>query len=364
MHPSHRYERLCKMEDLEIRLSLQAINLDPSKMSISSFCSTPAYPDIFAPLSPSPTSHRSADISARAEKLEVLEGDQPVSASLYNSLVLAAHATRTSKHFSNLVLPSGSHPVHPVQQSSAHRYGQAPSEACSTMARPLVPRKLENSTQQSTSFHTARSRLLRSRLHSTRNQSDTNNTGPGLNPNPCTSTPSSLNGRQLLGPKRPRFGNPAPQQQSTSKMETNEDIPEVPNVDPKLVQLIMNETLEKSPGVDWDDIAGLCFAKQCVMEAVVWPMLRPDIFSGLRGPPKGLLLFGPPGTGKTMIGRAIASKSGAKFFNISASSLISKWAGEGEKTVRALFGVARIFQVRKRQPKFVHKPNSPNKKIV
>lgn len=119
----------------------------------------------------------------------------------------------------------------------------------------------------------------------------------------------------------------------------------MPNVDPKLVQLIMNETLDKSPGVEWDDIAGLTFAKQCVMEAVVWPMLRPDIFSGLRGPPKGLLLFGPPGTGKTMIGRAIASKSGARFFNISASSLVSKWAGEGEKTVRALFGVARIFQV-------------------
>lgn len=109
--------------------------------------------------------------------------------------------------------------------------------------------------------------------------------------------------------------------------------------------MIMNEVLEQSPGVDWDDIAGLQFAKRCVMEAVVWPMLRPDIFTGLRGPPKGLLLFGPPGTGKTMIGRAIASKSGARFFNISASSLVSKWAGEGEKTVRALFGVARIFQV-------------------
>ncbi|CDF37587.1 unnamed protein product [Chondrus crispus] len=102
--------------------------------------------------------------------------------------------------------------------------------------------------------------------------------------------------------------------------------------------------LDRSPGVDWDDIAGLHFAKRCVMEAVVWPMQRPDIFTGLRGPPKGLLLFGPPGTGKTLIGRAIASKSGAKFFNISASSLMSKWVGEGEKMVRALFAVAREFQ--------------------
>eukprot|EP00163_Fabomonas_tropica_P004198 TRINITY_DN13709_c0_g1_i5.p1 TRINITY_DN13709_c0_g1~~TRINITY_DN13709_c0_g1_i5.p1 ORF type:complete len:298 (+),score=51.84 TRINITY_DN13709_c0_g1_i5:1-894(+) len=92
------------------------------------------------------------------------------------------------------------------------------------------------------------------------------------------------------------------------------------------------------------DICGLEFAKKCVMEAVVWPMLRPDIFTGLRGPPKGMLLFGPPGTGKTMIGKAIASQSGAVFFSISASSLTSKWIGEGEKMVKAMFAVARLHQ--------------------
>lgn len=69
--------------------------------------------------------------------------------------------------------------------------------------------------------------------------------------------------------------------------------------------------------------------------------LSRDIFTGLRGPPKGILLFGPPGTGKTLIGKCIASQSGATFFNISASSLTSKWIGDGEKMVRALFAVAR-----------------------
>lgn len=69
-------------------------------------------------------------------------------------------------------------------------------------------------------------------------------------------------------------------------------------------------------------------------------MLRPDLFIGLRALPKGVLLFGPPGTGKTLIGKAIAHQVGATFFSISASSLTSKWTGEGERLVRTLFGVA------------------------
>ena len=115
-------------------------------------------------------------------------------------------------------------------------------------------------------------------------------------------------------------------------------------IDKKLVELIMNEIVDHGPPVHWDDIAGLEFAKATIKEIVVWPMLRPDIFTGLRGPPKGILLFGPPGTGKTLIGKCIASQAGATFFNISASSLTSKWVGEGEKMVRALFSIAKQHQ--------------------
>lgn len=69
--------------------------------------------------------------------------------------------------------------------------------------------------------------------------------------------------------------------------------PKLQGCDPKLVEMITFEMME-SPGVRWDSIAGLEFAKKSVREIVVWPILRPDMFTGLRGPPKGLLLFGPP----------------------------------------------------------------------
>ncbi|KAJ1912647.1 putative 26S proteasome subunit yta6 [Tieghemiomyces parasiticus] len=116
------------------------------------------------------------------------------------------------------------------------------------------------------------------------------------------------------------------------------------NIEPRMIEMITNEIMDRSPSVEWSDIAGLEHAKEAIKEVVVWPMLRPDLFTGLRGPPKGLLLFGPPGTGKTLIGKCIASQSGATFFTISSSSLTSKWVGEGEKMVRAMFAVARCNQ--------------------
>ena len=114
-------------------------------------------------------------------------------------------------------------------------------------------------------------------------------------------------------------------------------------LEPHLVQRICDEILEIPRGVEWDDIAGLEHAKAVVQEVAVWPLLAPELFRGARAVPKGILLFGPPGTGKTLIGRAIASQCRATFFGISAASLGSKWIGEGEKLVRALFAVATVL---------------------
>lgn len=88
--------------------------------------------------------------------------------------------------------------------------------------------------------------------------------------------------------------------------------------------MIESEIVNQSLGISWKDVAGLENAKKAINEIIVWPMLNPEIFTGLRAPPKGLLLFGPPGTGKTLIGKAIASEAKATFFSISASSLTSK----------------------------------------
>lgn len=104
----------------------------------------------------------------------------------------------------------------------------------------------------------------------------------------------------------------------------------------------LREVLVEVPNVKWGDVGGLDIVKQELKEAVEWPLKNPDAFKrlGVR-PPKGILLYGAPGTGKTMLAKAVATESQANFISIKGPELLSKWVGESEKAVREVFKKAR-----------------------
>ncbi|PKU72667.1 katanin p60 ATPase-containing subunit A-like 2 [Dendrobium catenatum] len=108
-----------------------------------------------------------------------------------------------------------------------------------------------------------------------------------------------------------------------------------------LAETLCRDIIRGNPDVKWEIIKGLENAKRLVKEAVVMPIKYPKYFKGLLSPWKGILLFGPPGTGKTMLAKAVATECKTTFFNISASSIVSKWRGDSEKLVRVLFELAR-----------------------
>jgi SpoVK/Ycf46/Vps4 family AAA+-type ATPase len=97
--------------------------------------------------------------------------------------------------------------------------------------------------------------------------------------------------------------------------------------------------VKEKPKVNWEEVVGLEPAKRAIKEAIVYPVQRPDLFP--LGWPRGILLFGPPGCGKTLIAAAVATEIDAAFISVDAASIMSKWLGEAEQNVARLFGSAR-----------------------
>ena len=110
------------------------------------------------------------------------------------------------------------------------------------------------------------------------------------------------------------------------------------NIEPSALREVFFEV----PQLKWDDIGGQDDVKKELIEAVEWPLKYPEAFEAIKTkPPKGILLFGPPGTGKTMLAKAVANESEANFISIKGPELLNKYVGESEKAVREVFRKAR-----------------------
>ncbi|MFX1329424.1 MAG: AAA family ATPase [Promethearchaeota archaeon] len=124
--------------------------------------------------------------------------------------------------------------------------------------------------------------------------------------------------------------------------DTKSDMGLVSSEEQELIDMISGTIVTESPNVKWNDIAGLESVKQALREAIVLPIAKPELFTGARRPWSGILLFGPPGCGKTLLAKAAATECKATFFSASSADLLSKWLGESEKLISSLFKVARL----------------------
>ena len=104
----------------------------------------------------------------------------------------------------------------------------------------------------------------------------------------------------------------------------------------------LREIYLEVPEVSWDEVGGLQEIKDRLKESIEWPLTKPELFEHFGiNPPRGIVLFGAPGTGKTLLAQAIANEAKANFIKIKGPELISKWVGESEKAVREVFKKAK-----------------------
>ena len=172
-----------------------------------------------------------------------------------------------------------------------------------------------------------------------------------INPIPKKSANDRRNGAHPPGSAQPPTGAPnvnnnsnnSPPNTLNATNSIEEKKFESVGVNRDLVEALERDILQRNPNVRWSDIAGCENAKKLLQEAVFLPRLVPSFFTGIRRPYRGVLMVGPPGTGKTMLAKAVATECGTTFFNVCSSSLTSKYHGESEKLVRLLFEMAHFY---------------------
>ncbi|KAL3985606.1 ATPase associated with various cellular activities (AAA) family protein [Acanthocheilonema viteae] len=158
---------------------------------------------------------------------------------------------------------------------------------------------------------------------------------------PVQFVPPSVSKRQMVQPSGQHI---ISEKKNTNHLNARTRNNLLKGVDDRFGEPLLNEILNQDD-VRMSDIVGAETAKRALEETVILPTVNPSLFSGLRQPAQGILLFGPPGNGKTLLARAVASECGSTMFlNVSAASLTSKWVGDAEKIVRALFQIARNGQ--------------------
>jgi len=124
---------------------------------------------------------------------------------------------------------------------------------------------------------------------------------------------------------------------------TRREVPSALGTDKDVLDKVVATIVPEKPDVRWDDVADLEEAKKALEEAIIMPLRYPELFKG--APTwRGILLFGPPGCGKTLLAKAAAAECEATFFNVSVADIMVKWVGESEQRIKALFELAREHQ--------------------